>query len=400
MDVNLTQIREYLRGLYLAARRKARPFLGPVYRPARSVVLFLPWLIPALGKLVSGESERRLLMIYDTSSQPYSIGDFLIMQEAAIVLREKHRLDLVDFALVCDGRKPAPSDPAFAGINKGNALYHLASILPVAQINEHLGSVFIFDSKAQLHRHISDNASAYQVWPTAWQFATRQYLHYAIFNDLLMDHFKAHGSLPRLTCRSFLVEWAQRFHREHVFPAVPVTVNLRNNKNHHPDRNSNLDCWLEFFRHCETRYPVKFIVICARSEIDERLERCANVIIAKEFHSGIEEDLALIHTAAMHMGAGSGPVSMAWFNSKPYLMVNTRFERGYAHPGMIIQEEVDIQRFWFAGPMQRISPRPETVDLLVRQFALMWATIDLKFWESQAGISPDAVNATEKLWLR
>jgi len=363
-----------------------RAAIRGIVRPgARRVVRFLTWMLPALSGLFLAaiSNERRLLLVYDTFSQPFNIGDILIMQEGSLVLRERHGIDQVDFAVVYDPQHPAAEDPAFSSITEGNALYYLASILPVAQVNQHLGSLFLFNSHRNLERFIADHADYYQVWPSGWKFGSRAYLYYEVFNDLLYDHYKKHGSIPLLTCRQFLAEWARAFFAEHVQPLVPVTVNVRNNPNFHTHRNLRLECWLEFFRHCEARYPAKFVIVCARAEIDERLRELPNVILAKDHHTGIEQDLALIHSSAIHMGAGSGPASMAWFTDKPYLMVNTAYGPGYfAHPEMILQEAENIQRFWFSGPLQRIAGGIETTELLVEEFARMWASVDIARWRS------------------
>jgi hypothetical protein len=383
-------------------RKIARKLLGPVYRPLRRVARFLTWSFPAVRGLLTPPpaDERRVLLIYDTSCQPFSVGDILLMQEGALVVRERHGIDVVDFAVVYDPDHPAPPDPSFASITKDNASYHLASILPVAQANQHLGSLFLFNSHRNLERFIADNVDMYRVWPSGWKFASREYLYYVVFNELLYDHHRKHGSLPRLTCRPFLADWARGFYREHVRPRVPVTVNVRNNKAFHLHRNLNLECWLEFFRYCEARYPATFIVICARSEIDPRLRARPNVIIAKDHDTGIEQDLALIQGSAIHMGAGSGPASMAWFGDKPYLMVNTVYPPGYfAHPDMITQEENNIQRFWFSGPLQRIAGGPETTELLVAEFARMWAAVDLPRWQS-AETASEAEGGKMQTWLR
>ena len=388
--------------LLSSGRATIRGILGPVYRPTRRALRFLRWLLPALGGpfLAELSGERRLLLIYDTSSQPFNIGDILMMQEGSLVLREKHEIDLVDFAVVYDPKHPAPPDPAFSSITEGNALYHLASILPVAQVNQHLGSLFLFNSHANLERFIADNADYYQVWPSAWKFGSQQYLYYEVFNDLLYGHYKQHGSIPHLTCRQFLADWARAFYAAHVQPSVPVTVNVRNNPVFHTQRNLRLECWLEFFHHCEARYPVKFLIICARAEIDERLRECPNVILAKDHHTGIEQDLALIHASAIHMGAGSGPVSMAWFSDKPYLMVNTAYGPKYfAHPEMIHQEDEKVQRFWFAGPLQRITEGPETTEVLIREFARMWAAVDTRRWQSPASLGESPKKEAPN-WLR
>jgi hypothetical protein len=376
----------------------------PVYWPIRRVARFIAWSVPSLGKLLVSRSAKgcRILAVYDTSSQPFSVGDLLIFQEASLVLCMKHQVEVVDFAIVYDPKNPASSDPVFAAtITQDNVLYHLASLLPIAQVNQNLGSVFVFNSHEHLQRYINDNADRYHVWPSGWKTATREYLSPAVFNDLLYSHFKEHGSIPHLSCRLFLKAWAEEFYREHVRPQVPVTVNLRNNKGWHQHRNSQLDSWIAFFQHCETRYPVKFVVICARSEIDDRLRKCPNVMIAKDHQTGVEQDMALIHTSAMHMGAGSGPASMAWFNSKPYLMVNTTYKEGefFEQPGMIRQEESDIQRFWFAGPLQRVANGTESAELLIREFTQMWKAVDLQHWTSDAVTEEKSV-AGVQTWLR
>jgi hypothetical protein len=382
--------------------RAARRVLGPIYPPMRRVAGFLTWILPSLVRLLlpGSSSQKRLLLIYDTSCQPFSIGDILHAHVGSLVLREKHQLDAVDFALLYDSQHPASSDPAFSSITETNALYHLASILPVAQVNQHLGSLFLFDSQRNLQRFVADNADVYRVWPSGWKFGSRTYLFYDVFNDLLYTHYKEHGSIPRLTCRKFLVDWAHAFYQKHVNAQIPVTVNARNNKTFQTHRNLHMECWLEFFRHCETRYPAKFIVLCARSEIDERLRQCPNVIVAKDHDTGIEQDLALIHTSAIHMGASSGPFSMALFGDKPCLMVNTVFGPGYfAHADMIRQEEENIQRFWFSGTLQRIAGGIETTELLVREFARMWAGVDISHWQSPAGTGKNS-QAEVPTWLR
>ena len=383
-------------------RRAVHRLLGPLDKPLARLLGFLRWAFPLLRETVPNTSPdgHRLLVIYDTSSQPFSIGDILAVQEGSLVLRERYHVDLVDFAMVYDPKDPAASDAAFSSITEANAIYHLASVLPVAQVNQHLGSLFLFNSHRQLQRFIEDNADTYQVWPSAWKFASRVYLYYEVFNDLLYKHYREHGSIPHLSCRKFLADWATAFLREHVHPRVPVTVNVRNNPVFQTHRNSNMGSWLEFFEHCNSRYPAKFIVVCARAEIDERLRQLPNVILAKDFHTGVEQDLALIHSSAIHMGAGSGPASMAWFSDKPYLMVNTIYGPQYfAHPEMIKQEEENIQRFWFSNAMQRIAGGVETTELLVKEFAHMWTSIEIQEWQSSVE-TDDIPKSGVSSWLR
>jgi hypothetical protein len=268
--------------------------------------------------------------------------------------------------------------------------------LPAAQVNQHLGSYFVFNSHQQLQRFIADNNDLYYVWPSAWQFATREYLYYEVFNNLLYNYYKKNKTIPQLSCHPLFIEWARGFFRQHVFPDVPVSVHIRNNNIFDQHRNTKIEEWLKFFQYCDGKYPVKFVVVCALSEIDDRFRHCKNVLLAKDFHTGLEQDLSLIQTAIFHMGASSGVEVMAVFNSKPYLSTNTglipdRYED-------MIHEECFL-RFSFAGPLQRFTLGSETTEQLITEFARMWDAVDVadwKLWVNDEAAQADGLSS----WLR
>jgi hypothetical protein len=340
---------------------------------------FLAWVLPT-----SREGERRLLVVYDLAYQPYSIGDIIHVQEAALALREIHDAGMIDFAMVYDHHDPSPIDEAYAGINRDNVHHYLSSLLPVLQVNAYLGSVMIFNSHEQLEKYVSDNKNRYVVWPSAGKYASGLYLNYLIFNEVLYGYYQIHGSIPSLTCRPFLRDAAFSFFYRHVWPDIPVTVQMRNNPSYGTHRNAHIESWIEFFNGCRGRYPVKFVVICSLSEVDNRLRECSNVIIAKDQHTNIELELAMIHEAAMHMGSSSGMATMAEFNDKPYFIVNTdiNLER---YKGMI--REDNFVRFFFASPFQRFSFGQETPELLAEQFERMMSTVDTGKWWSPETIA-------------
>lgn len=349
---------------------KRNPVVRALWRCGRRALGLLKWGLattPALLGLHDAEKPR-LLMIYDFSSQPFSVGDILIFQEASLVLREMHGLGAIDFALVYDPAKPVVPDPAFSQIDPKSFLFHLSSFLPAAQVNPHLGSIFLFNSHRHLEMHIADNATRYHVWPSLAQYAFHEYLYYYCFNELFYDYFRTHGALPNLASRPAAATWAAEFIRKHVHPAAAVTVQLRNNPVN-PTRNSNYDSWIAFFRHCADRYPVKFILICARSEVDPRLKELRNLVIAKDFGTSVEQDLALIEAAHVHMGASSGPAIMALFSSKPYCIFNTDIKptlvKGFTHEGRRI-------RFFFSAPLQNWIAGEETPELLTAEFDRLW----------------------------
>jgi len=353
--------------------------------------------MPSFYKVVlkKQNGDRRLLVIYDFSSQPFSIGDILIIQEAALVLRDDEGIDLVDFALVYDLKHPV-ADQAHKSITENNYIYHLSSVLPAAQVNHHLGSCFVFNSHRHLQRFIADNADLYYVWPSAWQFATREYLYYSIFNNLLYNYYKKNKTIPHLSCHPLFIEWARAFFRRHVFPDVPVSVQIRNNNIFDQHRNTKIEEWLKFFQYCDGRYPVKFVIVCALSEIDDRLRQHRNVLLAKDFHTGLEQDLSLIQTSIFHMGTSSGVGAMAVFNSKPYLITNTDVIPNL-YKDMVHEE--GFLRVFFAGPLQRFSIGGETTELLITEFARMWEAADISEWELWAN-ADDAQKDGLSSWLR
>ncbi|MGH8678563.1 MAG: hypothetical protein ACREUQ_09465 [Burkholderiales bacterium] len=352
---------------------KSNSLVRGMWRSIRRMLGMMKWGISAFPALTGARhsATRRLLLIYDFASQPFSVGDILIFQEASLVLREMHGLGEIDFAAVYDPAKPVVADPAFSQIDPDSFLFHLSSFLPAAQVNPHLGSLFLFDSHRRLESFIADNISDYHVWPTLAQYASREYLFYYCFNELFYSYYQQHGVLPRLASRPAAAAWAAQFVKHHVHPAIPVTVQLRRNSAN-PARDSNYDSWLAFFEHCEGRYPVKFVVVCAPSEVDARLRGQPNVIVAKDHCTTVEQDLALIEAAQIHMGATSGPGTIAQFSSKPYCMFNLRMDtdsvKGFVHEG-------NRNRFFFSSPVQTWIVGEETPELLVGEFERLWAAL-------------------------
>lgn len=333
----------------------------------------LRWLFVSANPLASTDPDKRqrLLIIYDYSSQPFSVGDVLIFQQASLILRENFNLGKVDFALVYDPVTPVVPDPAFSYIDSGSFLFHLSTFLPAAQVNPHLGSLLLFDSHSQLESYIADNVSAYHVWPGVVQYASREYLYYHCFNELFPDYFRKHGTLPRLKSRPAAVQWAAAFYERYANSAITVTVQLRKNPVN-PARNSDYGSWLEFLEHCVNVYAAKFIIICGHSEVDARFRELPNVVIAKDFGTTVEQDLALIEGAQIHMGASSGPGTIAQFNPKPYCIFNSvmpeNFVEGFKLDG-------NRGRFAFSSPLQSWLTDHETAELLLAEFDRMWKAV-------------------------
>jgi hypothetical protein len=337
-------------------------------RRARRGIRLLRW---AAGTAVAAREDARVLLVYDFSSQPFSVGDILVMQEAALIVREERGLGKVDVALVFDPASPVVKDPAFAAVTSEDFLFHLSSVLPSAQVNPYLGSLLLFDSHAALESFIADNRERYVVWPDAEEYTSREYLFYHCFNEMFFDYFVKHGSLPAMHSRPAAARWAQDFLRKHAAGRIAATIQLRRNPAN-PARNSRYEAWMDFFRHCENRYPVQFVIICAPHEIDPRLRDLPNVILAKDHHTALEHDLALIEAAAFHMGASSGPSTICQFNDKPYCIFGWLIDPSVFR-GITVDEHRN--RFYFSSEYQNWIVAHETPELLQAEFERIWPVV-------------------------
>jgi len=363
---------------------KRNHFVRVLGRRVKMAASFLRWHLQAFSGLFTAGA-RRLLMIYDFSSQPFSIGDILVIQEASLVLRKIRGLDKVDLALVYHPASPVVPDPAFSQIGSENFLWHLSTVLQAAQVNPHLGSLFLFDSHRRLEEFASGSLHMYEIWPPLPQYASREYLYYRIFNEILFHYFQEKKTLPCLESRAPAKTWAKAFLKQQVGSDVAVTVQLRRNPENSA-RDTDYGSWMRFFEFCQRRYPVKFIIICALNEVDPGLRQISNVVVAKDHCTSVEQDLALIETAAIHMGASSGPGAIAIFSGKPYCLFNTDLQvdlyRGSTREG-------DRATLFFGNSNQSFLFGRENPDLIAREFERMWKTIQIP----KPGDSPGSIPA-------
>lgn len=336
-----------------------------------SIFRLIRWNARSLAAEGRKPANRRLLMLYDFATQPLSIGDILMFQVASLILRQRYGIDRVDLALVYEPASPVVPDPAYSAIGSDNFMWHLSAVLPAAQVNPHLGSLLLFDSHANLERFILRHLDEYEVWPSLARYASREYVYYSILNKLVFEYFQEFGSVPHLRSRSPARNWARSFLARHAAGRVPVTVQLRRNPAN-PARDSDYECWRSFFRRVDGRYPAMFVLICGADEVDPGFRNLPNVLLAKDHGTNVEQDLALIEEAAVHMGASSGPGMIALFNDKPYCFFNTDLKpQNYR----VVVDEGSAIRFSFAGPMQKFVKRREDVDLVLAEFERMWAVL-------------------------
>ena len=311
------------------------------------------------------QNRKRILTIYDVTNQPFSIGDFILIQETSLILCEKNKIKITDVVIVFDINS-RHSEKEFSSITGENLYYNIASILPIVQINQNLGSVFIFNSNNQFENFLSLNHQNYITWPSITFYAQKKYIYYEALNNIINDYYQKNNYIPLLKCREFLISWADSFYQENLNSQIPVTINLRKNKLFGAERNSDMDIWFEFLKSCDKTYNVKFIIIGSKQEVDDRMRNLKNVLIAKDFNTGIEQDLALISSSEFHMGASSGPISMAWFSGKPYLQFS--WDADISHYKGLVKLDENFFRFGFANENQKITKKRETSEFIKNEF--------------------------------
>jgi hypothetical protein len=231
-----------------------------------------------------------------------------------------------DIAFCYNPSSPVIRSPAFAHINAGNFMQHFAPYLS-------------FTDKVFTKRVIGD-------WPPARH--RNEYVHYYIHNEVLKNGIKP------LTMKSF--PWAQQFLKTHEAKYV---IQVRNNSRT-TNRNSNWMAWVSFLR----RRSERFVLIGNKGEIRDEL-RLPNVIVAKDFDTTMEQDMALVEAADVFMGASSGPATVAIFNSKPYRVFNTNVCHGFVD-GYVM--DGGRGHFRFSVENQVMIKGAESADLIEKEF--------------------------------
>lgn len=345
-------------------------------------------MIPALRFLARRPSapQKRILGIWDAQSFPYTVGDVLCLNEWTQCLRLRHQVDKIDICFVCDPRQPARRGGHDRAITEYNYHYHLASLVPLVQVNPHLGSFFLFDSYENLEKFVGDNVTRYHIWPSGGEYAGRVFAYRRI-HEHIVEFYREHGVIPEQSCRPVMVDWARTFMRAHVLPDVAVTVHLRRTPGK-GGANADVGLWRDFFASCAGTLPVKFVVIGTYAETDDGLRRLPNVLVAKDFQTTVEQDMALIQAAALYVG-GSGPNMMQVYSGRPYLIFGTAGDRCLSNlPFANDLQRVVLLEDWVAD---------QTVPRLAEEFSTLFSKIDTAAWMSRCSSAEPLVEAPHAL---
>lgn len=363
-----------------------RVFAKPFDHLKRAKYL-LSWLFPSFRSIffTISKADKRILAIWDFRVVPFTVGELLYCQEMTLILREIHHVDKIDFVLVCDERQPARSD---GGMTNDNFHFYFSKLLPVVFANPHLGSVMIMDSPDMLTKFIADNHERYIVFPPYRDNSGKYLARYSQYFNYMLNFFEENHYIPHLSCQPAMQMWARKFFADKVRPKFPVVVQLRNASTA-TYRNADLDCWFEFFAICEKQYNVTFVMIGEKDEIDTRFRQLSNVIVAKDYNTTVEQDLALIQVSMLFLGTTSGPMTMAMFSDLPYVIYGFRTVHERLVPG---------QQLPWATSLQKIVWEPETIEKLTYDFNWLFKQIGTEKWGEN--FDRMALEAKDKLMRR
>ncbi len=237
------------------------------------------------------------MILYDLRYQPLSIGDFINYMEIGELLAD------ADLAYYYNPEKPTAGDPGLSHISRDN--FH----------------EFFEPFRCLTDKILVDEPDEY--WPPP--HLRGRYLFYHIYNEMFLDGVKP------LKFKS--VGWAADFLKEHD---AKYCVQLR--KNPFPNncgRNSDYDVWYDFLRNRGERF-----VLIGETEPRFRMD---NTVIAKDYSTTVEQDLAIAAACDVYMGPPSGPSGAVIFNDKPYRLFNM-----VLNPARCMTYKVDGRRGKFA----------------------------------------------------
>ena len=146
--------------------------LKRIIRPTRN-------FIRAFNRFFSGNSRMEadnILLVYDTTSQPYSIGDLLLLQVASNILCLIHKCDSVDIAFNYSKKNPSECDKVFNRVvTSDNVLSYITKLTPILNFNKNLNEILIFSRLNYLYNYINGGGHKI-IYPSPYAIASKAYI--------------------------------------------------------------------------------------------------------------------------------------------------------------------------------------------------------------------------------
>lgn len=307
-------------------------------------------------------SQKRILGYWDFNQRLSKLGDFITYLEYLNILRYEFKLDQnnknIDLCFIDDDSHYNREQTRFS-----QPYPFKKTLKSLAIINRNIDSVFTFRSNAEFERFYLQNKERYIRWPPT------------VSGTLIMDYraiekfYREHNFIPLLDVPSEILTEIYHFYESHVYPALPVILNVRQNNKHDTSRNSAILEIKRFLEHYADNKRYKFVIICNKSEVPEDFRQLKNVLISKDYFSDIEHDLGLIKTSYLCIFPSSGMACFAMFSKVPFIQFGNH---GY-HEKFTCPKKG--KSFNFLSESQKIYHGSENTDLLISSFEELTKTL-------------------------
>jgi hypothetical protein len=342
---------------------------------------------------------KKIFAIYDLNIMPYSIGDIITFIAFVQIAGYRNNTDKYDMCFIAN--HTGNGDNIFNKlIDKNNRLHYYMKLIDCLQINDSIESIYFCNDYTEFYKLYQSKISDSIPWPPLSVVQSQTYLHYIIY-DGIKNFYNATNLLPPVFNSMNLTKWAYDYFVSCTDNLFPVTINIRNNKLFSQHRNSHIDSWINFFSYCSGKYPVKFIIICAKSEIDERFYECANAIVSKNDNLTISQEIALVASSLFHMGAASGPATIAPFVDHPSILVNADllpYIDKYNGSLVYFRDNRHV-RLSFSKTLQYYSTFPETTEYLIQEFTTLLKAVDMNDWKHKCNYWQNCAEKMPYSWL-
>ena len=330
---------------------------------------------------VRSRERPRVLGIWDLRTAPVTLGGLLFLVEELHAQAMIHEAEIAGVCFVSDASHPSPvlDAPASNGaVTQLDGPTCARSVLLSTLLNlQGVDTCFQAGSLTAVKDFVSRHSDTFIIWPSLDAVDEYGRVDYAYGTTFFLQRFyNEYGSIPAISAKAHPIHWALDWIEERVVPSLPVVVHLKNNPREEGCSNANFDEWLAFFKACITRYNVRFILI-GNEEVDQRIRKLPNVLVAQDLGSTLARDLALIQTGCVFMGMASGPCNMALFSETPHVI--------YKNPDHDVEQMAlelgESERFPFATPFQKILRVFETRENLMSEFAHVFTHVNRQDWE-------------------
>jgi len=315
----------------------------------------------------------KFLAIYDLRILPLSLGDIVSWIAIEKLNSLYYKIEKFDVAVIYpDNFSGNEFNP------KKNIEYwrhHFTELKQLFDSDDSINSCLVLNDIEQFENIESYINGTYlkkeinQILQSGDSFLIRSYAAKYQKFDLFYEYYQLYGKKIILNSKLKIIKETEFILRSrkisdivicqprfrNIDPGLPVSE---------PNRDCNFFAWLKFFEDSSRIFPNKKFIICGRREaIPEELSRYDNVIFSRDIGLSLANEVALLRTATIFVGASSGFAIVANFSNVPYIIFNLK-NPGYTNYKL----DPDKKNLIFAEKNQLLVPDQINIEEFLRFF--------------------------------